>query len=247
MDRKSLVLFAWICRFTISFTLIVWMLSTYVLYSKYNETYIFETPVDVAHIGTSDLPSQQTLTLLVQGSDYIRTDVTYSLTLHLTFLDSWTTTTSGLLSFVSDMGNGVHTVSSMMPGIYPPSIWILRHLVLCPLYGMGIIQTTVEKALLLSTGFRSLRDNGPAMKLQNVFSPVADNRNEYVVHVQVTPATGGHMPDLIAVSACFHGTSRSIVDYMTWCWFIAWYIWISTMTILVPIVCTTIQLYHRER
>jgi len=94
---------------------------------------------------------------------------------------------------------------------------------------MGIVPTIVEKDRLLLTDFRSTQDSS----IQTMFSPASNQLAGYVAQVHVVPASGGHLPDLIAVSALFQTSRTPYWDWVGWYVFLVWYIWVSILLMLL--------------
>ena len=76
--------------------------------------------------------------LLVTGSDRLDPNVDYDIYLQVTFVDSWSTATSGLLSFQS-----VSSTAFIRPYPYSLSIWILWRLVGFPAQAIGAVSDTL--------------------------------------------------------------------------------------------------------
>jgi len=221
----------------------IWLISTYALYIGYDGTRILDAHVDIANTNaytwsSRTIYSDGALELLLQGSEYLRSGVEYSVFVHITFLDSWTTVTSGLLTFLSDFGQGVYTVSSILPCTTSTFVWVMRRIVLCPLYITGLFEDTIEQDVLISTSFRYVSDNSRNLVDVPIY-PVYTNHIDYTVRVQVVPPARGHLPDIVSISAWYRIHSASWYSVCLWYTQLILYLCLSATTLGVLLLYTT--------
>jgi hypothetical protein len=221
---------------------------TYILYSTYVHNRRINTRVDFANTNAYTWPSRVvhktgTLDLLIQGSEHLRSNVEYSLFIHVTFLDSWTTALSGLLTFLSDFGHGQHTVSSLVPCVDSPIVWALKHMFLCPVYATGLVTGTIEQDILLSTSFRSVLTDVYRLVDVPVY-PVHIRTLDYVARVQVIPSSRGHVPDILTISAWYQPSHLHSANW-TW-WYLSVFLYIcSIFSILATsLLILIVNVYH---
>jgi hypothetical protein len=239
IPSRSLYLFV---RYVSLFLVTTWLVVTYVLYVRYDRSRILNVRVDFANTNACAWPLQQayptgSIELLVQGSNLIQRDVDYSLFIHVTFLDSWTTVMSGVITFLSDFGHGRQTIASILPITRPPFSWVATRVLLFPFFASGLYRDTVEHDILVSTSFRL------GQRLLGVpVHPVYTDHIEYVARVQIIPAVSGHMPDIVSISAWFQASSMP----ETWSGtclsygLLLWYICMTLSTVISLSTCTTL-------
>jgi hypothetical protein len=236
VPSRSLYLFV---RYVSLFLVTTWLVVTYVLYVRYDRSRIVNVRVDFANTNacTWSLNPTGSIELLVQGSNLIQRDVDYSLFIHVTFLDSWTTVMSGVITFLSDFGYGRQTIASILPITRPPFSWVAKRVLLFPLFASGLYQDTVEHNILVSTSFRL------GQQLLGIpVHPVYTDHIEYVARVQIIPSVSGHMPDIVSISAWFQASSMPETWSGTCLLYVIlfWYTCMTLSTVISLGMCTTL-------
>ena len=192
------------------------------------------------HVDIGGYIQQDGLELWIQGSESLLINIEYCLFLRVTFLDSWATLYSGMLTFRSDFGQGKHTVVSMSPSTQPPMVWILRRIFLFPLYISGILQDTLEHNVLLSNTVRYDRNMAPFS--DHPIEPVRDKHVHFIVHVQVDVQR--HLPDVVAVSAWYQASNIYWSSVPIWYLWYLWYFGLSFTTITAIFLYVTYSTSH---
>jgi hypothetical protein len=219
-------------RYISFFFVLAWIIATASLHNRsHDDRRRIDTYVD---IGSIDSSHPHALGIWIQGSDTLERHRDYYLFMHVTFLDSWTTLHAGMVTFHSDFGHGRKTVVSIFPCTQPPFIWILRRILLSPLYAFGLFQDTLHFDVLLSNTVRYTKTMSPFVDI--VVEPVRNNHIHYLVHVQIHVQR--HLPDITSVSAWYQAS-------MTWSWYTIsiWYIWYIWYICLSFITVATLVLY----
>lgn len=221
------------------FLLSAWILLTFTLYRGLDSSRIINTRVDFANTNACTWPShtvyvEGAIELLVQGSVHLREDVDYSVFIHITFLDSWTTAMSGLVTFLSECSPGHHTISSLLPCGQSPIIWLIRHLLFCPAYVTGVVRDILERDVLITTSFRYR----PGRWIDVPVYPVSVHRVDYSLRIQVVPPLHEQLPDIVSMYASYHLTSNT-----SWCWTCLWYGYIICYIYITLVVLVFIGIY----
>jgi hypothetical protein len=225
-----------------------WFIGTYGLYLGLVYNQIIKTHVDYSHTNAYTWPShtlyaEGAIELLIQGSEFLRTGVDYSLCIHITFIDSWKTTMAGLVTFMSDFGQDLHTVASMIPCTHSPFVWMMRRLLLCPGYVTGLMNDSLERDVLISTVFRHV-PIASRPRIDVPVYPVYAHHIEYAVRVHVVPSRHGHLPDIVSIYASYQVSYTSWYRYLLWYGYILWYICLTLTamtTIPLYITCMTVH------
>lgn len=149
------------------------LLSMYVVYHHlFVHNQPMSVPVDIV------LSDEGRTEMVISGIDHrhVETDRRYELQLHVVFVDSWITATSGLVSFRTEEGLG----TSIRPYPYSPSIWMVWRMVFFPAHVTGIIPDTL---------------------IHDVELVVHGDSIGSVIRVYITPTR--HMADILSVSGYY--------------------------------------------
>lgn len=121
-------------------TIICCMLSTYlVYYSLFIHGRSIETCVDIV------LDDDGQMTMLIPGSSDLYPHVSYDIHLGITFVDSWTTATAGLLSIQS-----MSSSTFIRPYPYSPAVWVMWRAMMFPGQVIGLVSDTLYHEVRLS-------------------------------------------------------------------------------------------------
>lgn len=178
-------------------TFVIWCVL--IVYTVHHYLFVYNhplyTPVDIV------LYDDRRTELVISGIDRA-----YSLELHVVFVDSWITATSGLMSFHTDQSLG----TVIRPYPYSPSVWIVRRMFLFPLHVTGIIPDTLVHEILIT----------------DVKQPI--DTVDSVIRVYITPAQ--HTAEILSVSAYYMPeNSVTWVNFWTICYTIMFYRGLATV------------------
>lgn len=121
-------------------TIICCVLSLYLAYySLFTHGRSIDTCVDIV------LGDDGQMTVLVPGSSYLDPHVSYDIHLGITFVDSWTTATAGLLSIRS-----MSSSAFIRPYPYSPAIWVMWRTLMFPGQVTGLLPDTLYHEVRLS-------------------------------------------------------------------------------------------------
>jgi hypothetical protein len=229
-------------RYICILLVVVWIAATSWVNTSHGYQRRIDTHADIGSMGTEP----DILSIWIQGSESLQSSVEYNLFAHVTFLDSWSTLHAGMVTFRSDFGDGYNTIASMLPCKQPPSLWILRRVLMCPLYVIGMLPDTFDSDVLLSNSVRYEKTMPPFLEL--FVQPVRNKHVHYIVHIQVS--FHRHRPDIVAISAWYQASSASWYSVPVWYLWYIWYVGLSLTTVATLVLytayCAAIIFYSND-
>jgi hypothetical protein len=207
----------------------VWIIFTYTIVTRFlaRDFTTIRTHVDMINTGiyVDNTNPYSPIDMFIQGSDELKGDTVYGLHLQITFLCSWKTITSGMITIVTDFGHGQTTAITLVPYGYSPITWATTQLVLAPAYSIGLLEDTFVRHMVLTTAF-TLSDHIVAP-----IQPVYNTRVGYIARMHIIPGKHNHLPDLIDIIAIYRPSyTESIMEFLLLWGFVGLYAAFSLMT-----------------
>jgi hypothetical protein len=148
--------------------------------------------------------------LFIQGSDQLRTDITYELSLLITFQSSWTTATTGMITLVTEFDNIPPTAVSILPYAHSLFTWIANHLFLLPVHSLGLIDDSFDTKVVVTTSFQL------SNYISTPISAIYNTGVGYTACVHIMHTQDSHSPDVIKVIATYKPfTKYTLTTFIT--------------------------------
>ena len=141
--------------------------------------------------------------LFALGTDTIRCGTTYRLWVHLTFVNSWSTASSGPLTLMAELAGGRQAVSTIIPYEGTMGTWLVGYVTYVPAYALGLIPETFVRTVLMDRAFRCIGE-GTSLETWVVETTLGAPgvRGSYAARIRLVPADRGDakMSDLVHAS-----------------------------------------------
>ena len=220
-------------RYIYGFLLVgTWIISTdVVIQHVFHRVRTIYAHVDIVNVGTylDQTDQSSPIEMFVQGSDELHTNTIYWIDLRITFLCSWKTATSGMITLVTNFGRGKQTVVSFFPYTHTMLQWWVLNLISL---GTGLINDSFDRQLTITTDFKSTDF------ISSPIQPVHNTHSGYIARVCIIPGHQSNLPDMLEAQVVYKSVETSYLWHLLMWVFIVVYAYITvTLCLMISFLC----------